>query len=219
MATRQVLADLVRQFAGQGGPDVAVESVGGVDATRRVQAAEAFDIVALAAGTIDQLIAQGHVVPGSRTDFVRSGVAVAVPAGAPRPDLSDGDAVRRAVLAAPSIGYSTGPSGVQLVKLFGQWGIAEALQDRLVQAPPGVPVARLVAEGRVALGFQQLSELLNVPGVDIVGPLPPDIQINTIFSAGLAVTSCRTDAAQELLDFLRSPATEAAKRANGMDPA
>ena len=118
MATRQVLADLVAGFAQQSGTQAAIESVGGVDAAKRVAAGEVFDVVILATDAIDKLLAAGHLVPGSKVDWVHSGVAVAVPAGAPLPDLSSEDAVRNAVLAAPSISLSTGPSGVALAKLF-----------------------------------------------------------------------------------------------------
>jgi molybdate transport system substrate-binding protein len=219
MATRALLAELAAAYEARSGARVAIESVGGVDAARRVQAAETFDVVVLASDAIDQLVAGGRVLAPSKVDLVRSGVAVAVKAGAPRPDIASEDALKRAVLDAPTLGCSTGPSGVQLAKLFERWGIAPAIAPRLVQAPPGVPVASLVARGDVALGFQQLSELLHVQGIDIVGPLPPSIQITTTFSGGVCATSPRPDAARALLDFMASPATAEAKRRQGMDPA
>ena len=219
MATRALLADLTSAYQAQQGVQVLITSVGGVDAAKRVQAGEAFDLVVLASDAVDRLISSGQVVAGSRVDLVQSGVAVAVPAGAALPDISSEDAVRNAVLSARKIGYSTGPSGQQLVKLFDRWGITAAVQSRTVQAPPGVPVAALVARGEVDLGFQQLSELLHVPGIAIVGPLPPAIQINTTFSAGLCVASAQAPAVRALLGFLASPATAAAKRKQGMDPA
>jgi molybdate transport system substrate-binding protein len=219
MATRALLADLVAQFQATSDTKVTVESVGGVDAARRVKAGEAFDLVVLAAPAIDDLIAAGRVLPGSRTDLVTSGVAIAVQAGSPRLDVSSEDAVRRAVAAAQSLGYSTGPSGVHLTRLFERWGLADAIKGRIVQAPPGVPVGTLVAEGKVALGFQQLSELLNVPGIDVLGPLPPAIQTITTFSAGLATASVQADAVRAVLAFMASPATASLKRKNGMEPA
>lgn len=218
MATRQVLADLVAQVREAGGPAVELESVGGVDAARRVKAGEAFDAVILASDAIDRLIAEGHVVAGSRVDLVRSGVAVAVRAGAPVPDLSSEAAVRQAVLGAASLSYSTGPSGVALQALFERWGIAEQIRARIVQAPPGVPVGSLVADGRVELGFQQLSELINLPGITIAGPLPPAIQILTVFSGGVAAASTQPDAVRAVLELMRSPAAAAAKRRQGMEP-
>lgn len=218
MATRQLLADLVAQFERSSNQRVRVESVGGVDAAKRMQMGEAFDAVVLAANAIDQLIAAARLVPGSRVDLVKSGVAIAVRSGAPRPDIGNEQAVKRAVLGARSLGYSTGPSGVQLAKLFERWGIAEQIEDRIVQASPGVPVGNLVATGEVELGFQQLSELMNLPGIDVLGRLPPEIQIVTTFSAGLSVTSTRPDAVRALLDFMASPAAEPTKRSNGMEP-
>lgn len=219
MATKQLLADLVAEFQKSSTQQVTVESVGGVDAAKRVQAGEAFDVVVLAANAIEQLTEAGKIVAGSRVDLVKSGVAIAVRAGAPRPDIASEEAVKQAVLAAKSLGYSTGPSGVQLAKLFERWGIAEQIKDRIVQAPPGVPVGSLVADGKVELGFQQLSEMMNLPGIDVLGPLPPAIQIITTFSAGLSVTSDQAEAVRAMLDFMVSPASVETKHRNGMEPA
>jgi molybdate transport system substrate-binding protein len=219
MATRALLAELAADYRACQGVEVALESVGGVDAAKRVQAGEAFDFVVLAADAIDRLIASGQVVAGSRADLVSSGVAVAVRSGSASPDIGSEGAVRQAVLAAARIGYSTGPSGVQLLKLFDRWGISDQLRGRLVQAPAGVPVAALVARGEVALGFQQLSELLHVAGITVVGPLPPAIQINTVFSAGLCTASTQAGAVHALLDYLTSPAATLAKQHHGMAPA
>ncbi len=220
MATRPLLADLIEGLQKQGSTQqIAVEAVGGVDAAKRVQAGEAFDVVVLAANVIDQLIEAGRVVAGSRYDLVKSGVAVAVRAGAPRPDIGSEEAVKQAVVAAKSVGYSTGPSGVYLAKLFERWGIFDQIKDRLVQAPAGVPVGSLIAKGEVELGFQQLSELLPLAGIDIIGPLPPAIQIITTFSAGIAATSTQHDAVRKILDFMVSPAAAEAKRLQGMEPA
>jgi molybdate transport system substrate-binding protein len=219
MATRQLLADLVTQFRLTSAYEVSTESVGGVDAAKRVQAGEPFDVVVLAADAIERLIEAGKIVPGSRVDLVRSGVAIAVRSGAARPDIGSEEAVKRAVLAAGSLGYSTGPSGVHLARLFERWGIADAIQARTVQAPPGIPVGSLVADGKVELGFQQLSELMHLPGIDVLGPLPRSIQIVTTFSAGLSVLSTQPKAVGEMLEFMASPAAAAAKRRNGMEPA
>ena len=219
MATKQLLTELIGQFHERSAQPVAVESVGGVDAARRVQAGEAFDVVVLAANVIDQLTEAGKIVPGSRVDLIRSGVSIAVRSGAARPDISSEEAVKQAVLKARSLSYSTGPSGVHLVKLFERWGIAGEIKPRTVQAPPGVPVGSLVARGEVELGFQQLSELIHLGGIDVLGPLPPAIQIITPFSAGLGATSTQAEAARTLLDFMVSPEALEAKLRNGMEPA
>ncbi|WP_176955128.1 substrate-binding domain-containing protein [Rhodoferax sp. OV413] len=218
MATRLLLAELVAGFQLRSGFRVDIESVGGVDAAKRVQAGEAFDVVILASDAIDKLLAAGHLQAGSKVDLVRSGVAVAVRAGAPRPDIASEDAVRDAVRAARSISYSTGPSGVALAKLFERWGIAEEIRDRIVQAPPGVPVGTLVARGEVELGFQQLSELLNLDGITVLGPLPPAIQVITTFSAAVATGSLQADAVRAMLDYMNSPEAAGVKRSQGMDP-
>ena len=219
MATRQLLAELVADWQQRSGDSVAIESVGGVDAARRVQAGEPFDMVVLASDAIDKLIASGHVVAGSKVDLVHSGVAACVQAGAPRPDIGSEEAVRRAVQGARSIGYSTGPSGVALTRLFERWGIAEDVRQRTVQAPPGVPVGTLVARGDVALGFQQFSELMHLQGIDVIGPLPDAIQITTTFSAGVCTASSQGEAVRRMLAFMASPEAAPAKRRHGMDPA
>ena len=220
MATRRLLADLVAAFAATS-PDseVLVESVGGVDAAKRIAAGEAFDGVVLASGAIDTLSAQGHVVAGSRVDLVRSPMAAAIPAGAARPSIETEEAVRQAVLSARHIGYSTGPSGDHLLVLFDRWGVGAVVKDRLVQARPGIPVASLVASGEADLGFQQLSELLNVGGIEILGLLPEAIQGTTTFSGGIARASTQVEQVREVFAFMASPAVASIKRTHGMEPA
>jgi molybdate transport system substrate-binding protein len=220
MATKPLLADLVALYQAQApGVQVLVESVGGVDAAKRVQAGEAFDGVVLASDAIDKLVSSGHVLAGSRVDLVRSGVAVAVPAGQPVPDISTEAALKAAVLAAPTLGYSTGPSGVQLAKQFEAWGIAEQIKDRLVQAKPGVPVGSLVALGEVALGFQQLSEMLGVQSITIVGGLPPAVEIITTFSGSVVTTSSQADAVRTMLAFWATAVCNETKVRHGMQAA
>ena len=219
MATRQVLAELIAAHERAGGSPTTLEAVGGVDAARRVQEGEVFDLVVLAANALAALESAGKTVASSTVALVRSGVSVAVPEGTPQPDISTEEALKAAVLAAPTLGYSTGPSGTHLLKTFERWGVLETVRPRIVQAPPGVPVARLVAQGEVVLGFQQLSELLHVPGIAIVGPLPPGVQIMTTFSAALAATCRQPEPARALLAYMASPAADEAKRRQGMEPA
>ncbi|HEY8049640.1 MAG TPA: substrate-binding domain-containing protein [Ramlibacter sp.] len=219
MATKQLLAELAALYRERSGVEVQVESVGGVDAARRVQADEAFDVVFLAVDAIDKLQQAGKVVAGTRVDIVRSGVSVAVKAGASRPDISTEEALKRAMLDAPSVGYSTGPSGTSLVKLVERWGLADAMRARLVQAPPGVPVGSLVADGKVALGFQQLAELIHQPGIEVIGPMPAPVAIITTFSGAVCAASTQREAVREMLGFMASPSTRDAKRRQGMESA
>jgi molybdate transport system substrate-binding protein len=220
MATKALLVQLCTAYAARVSQTVQIESVGGVDAAKRVQAGEALDVVLLASDAIERLIASGHVQPGSRADWVQSPVAVAVPAAGIAPDISTPAALKAALLAAPSISYSTGPSGNYLAKLFEQWGIAEAMKTKLIVPPPGQPVGSLVASGQVALGFQQLSEMLGVPGITVVGNLPEGAAFITTFSAGIPVGVApeRVKAVQAFIDFLKSSETTAIKLAQGMNP-
>ncbi|MBL8380340.1 MAG: substrate-binding domain-containing protein [Burkholderiales bacterium] len=218
MATKELLARVCPLHANASGQAVDAISIGGVDVNRRIRGGEAFDAAVLAADNIDKLIAEGLLAPG-RVDLVRSGIAVAVRRGASRPALSDEAAVRDAVRAAPSVSYSTGPSGVYLEKLFERWGIADEIRPRIVQAPPGVPVGQLVAEGKADLGFQQLSELKHLAGIDVIGPLPAAIQLVTTFSAGVSANCARPEAVRALLAFINSPAADAARLESGMEAA
>lgn len=219
MATRQLLAEMASAFEQQTGQTLRIEAVGGVDAERRVRAGEAFDVVVLAADAIDRLIASGQVVAASRVDLVRSPVAIAVRTGAPWPDIDSAQAVREAMLAAGSIGISTGPSGVRLKQFFEEWGIAEQIKDRIRQAPAGVPVASLVASGEAELGFQQLSEMLHADGIQVIGTLPSEIAITTTFTGGLCSNSTQAQAVQQALTFMNRPLAALTKRRHGMEPA
>jgi molybdate transport system substrate-binding protein len=218
MATRQILADLVGPYEQRTGCRVEVQSTGGVDAARRIRAGEPADVIILALNVMQQLEDEGHVVPGSRADFARSGIAMAVPWGAQRPSIHDAGAVRQATVEARKICYSSGPSGDHLKQLWERWGILDVISERAVQAPPGIPVGTIIANGEADVGFQQLSELLHVPGIDILGPLPPDIQAVTVFSAGVASSSSQPEDAGALVAYLTSSEAEAAKRQHGMEP-
>ena len=218
MAAREVLADLIQGFTAQTGQRVEAEAAGGVEVAKRIQAGEAADVVVLSDTAIDKLIAAAQLRPG-RVDLVKSGVAIAVRSGASRPDISTEAAVKAAVAGAGSLSYSTGPSGVYLEKLFARWGILESVRPRIVVPPPGIPVGSLVAGGQAALGFQQLSELLNVAGIEVLGPLPAAIQTITTFSAGISVQCAQPQLAAQLLDYMRLPAATGVKQRYGMEPA
>ncbi|MEK9776689.1 MAG: substrate-binding domain-containing protein, partial [Quisquiliibacterium sp.] len=161
----------------------------------------------------------GRVVAGSRKDLVRSGVSIAVRAGAPHPVIDSEQALRQTLLAAGSIGYSTGPSGSALIALLERWGVMAQLKDRLVLARPGHPVGKLLADGQVQIGFQQLSELMSLPGIDVIGPMPPGLEIITTFSAGLCAASTQVTQTASLIEYLASAQAAAIKQRNGMEPA
>ena len=185
----------------------------------RLARGEPADVVILAAQSLDDLIAQKRVVAGSRVDLVRSSIGVAVRAGAPRPDISSVDALKRTLLAAKSIAYSSSASGVYLsTELFQRLGIAGQVLSKS-QRIENEPVGAVVARGEAEIGFQQISELLPVPGIDLIGPLPPGAQRVTVFSAGVAAEAKSPDAARALIAFLASPAAAAAITKSGLEPA
>lgn len=219
MATRLLLAEQAGGIRRSAGLVVELEAVGGVDAARRVEAGEPFDVVVLADNAIARLAESGHVDPATVTPLVRSGIAVAIRAGATAPRMDDEASLREAVLAATSVGYSTGPSGQALLKLFERWGIADTVASRIIQAPPGVPVGALIAEGKVALGFQQLSELMHLKGITVLGPLPASVQVTTVFSGAVSGRSARPADARALLVELASDNHDALIRRHGLEPA
>jgi molybdate transport system substrate-binding protein len=216
MATRQLLAELSRSFEQSAEWNVEIESMGGVDAARLVRGGKEIDVIILASNVMAQLENEGWVVPGTRSDVARSGVAIAVRSGLQHPAIATEEGVKQAVLGAKKISYSTGPSGDHLKRLFERWKIAELIADRTVEAKPGIPVGQLVARGDADLGFQQLSEFLDVDGIDIVGPLPADIQTITVFTAGVSTRSAHPDGARAFVAHLVTPETQAAKRKLGM---
>ena len=219
MATRQILAELADSYATSTSETVAIESVGGVDAAKRIGAGEAFDFAVLASDALEQLERDGHIVPGSILGFAQSPMAIAIRSGAKRPAVLDESAVRAAMLEARAIGISTGPSGAHVLKLARDWGLEGELSKRIVQAQPGVPVATLLARGEVDLGFQQLSELQAAPGIEIVDVLPKAIQPMTVFAAGICRAATNAMSARAFIEFLASDRSADAKRRHGMAPA
>lgn len=193
------------------------EWVGIADIRKRMQAGEAADAVIGSAALVDELIAGGSLQRGSRVDLVKSGAGVAVRKGAPRPDISSTAKLYEALRKAKSIVYSSGPSGLYLAELFRKNGLAEELKDRLRQAPPGTLVGELVARGEAEICFQQMPELLQVQGIDVVGPLPADIQVVTVFSGGVPAKSTDPEGARALFELLRSDAAQPVIRRYGME--
>jgi molybdate transport system substrate-binding protein len=218
-AFREVYLELVPQFEQMHKQKVVASFSSSPDIMKRAKSGESVDIFILASSSVDELIKLGKVVPGSRVDLAKSGTGIAVRAGAPKPDVSSSDAVKRALLAAKSISYSGGASGAYITELFRRMGIADELKPKLRQAPLGVPVGELIARGEVEIGLHQMSELLPVAGIDILGPLPADIQQFTVFSARVSTAAKALDAAKELVKFLTAPGTVPLIRKKGMEPA
>jgi molybdate transport system substrate-binding protein len=217
-AVKEVVLDLVPAFEKASGHKVTTIWAGTEAITKRVSGGEVVDIVLIAAPNVDRLIAEGKLVAGSRTDVTKSGIGVAVRAGLPKPDISSGEAVKNAVLAAKSVAYSSGPSGFYLADLFKRMGIADQIKDKVKQTPSGVQVGEVVARGEADLGFQQVSELLHLKGIQYLGPLPADIQHITVFSAGLHRAAPEPDAAKALVRFLTAPDAGPVIRKTGMEP-
>ena len=185
----------------------------------RLARGETIDVVILAAPALDELIQHGKVLAGSRVDLVQSRMALAVKAGAPKPDISSVDALKRTLLAAKSIAYSDSASGVYLTTvLFPKLGIADQIKNKMKKIEAD-PVGGVVATGEFEIGFQQISELRPVKGIDIVGELPPGAQRVTVFAAGIPATATEPEAAKALIQWLASPAAYSAIEASGLKPA
>lgn len=215
-AFKAAYEELVPQFERASGHKVTTLWTPSVEMMSRLKGGETVDVTIMSATAIDELHQLGTV--GKRVDLATSGVGVAVRAGAPKPDISSGDALKRAVLAAKSIVYSTGPSGIYLKDLFERWGIADAIKSKLVIVK-GEPAGAVAARGEAEIAFQQVCELLPVAGIDLVGPLSSDIQKITTFSGAVHNHAAQPDAAAALLKFLTAPAAAAAIRKAGMQPA
>jgi len=218
VAVKEALLDLLPAFEKASGHKVTTIWAGGEAITKRISSGEVADVVLVTAANIDKLIAEGKLVVGSRADVAKSGIGVAVRAGLREPDISSGEAVKNAVLAAKSVAYSTGASGFYLADLFKRMGIADQIRDKVKQTPSGVQVGEVVARGEADLGFQQVSELLHLKGINYLGPLPADIQHTTVFSAGLHTAAPAPDAAKALVKFLTGPEAGPIIKKTGMEP-
>jgi molybdate transport system substrate-binding protein len=217
MATRLLMAQLASAYEREAGRKIDMRAMGGVDAAERIRAGEPLDFAVLASGAIDALTADGFLTP-ERFDIARSAMVAAVRAGEPHPDLGSEASLRDAILRAERIGYSTGPSGDHLLRLLNRWGVMQTVAPRLVLAPPGVPVAELLAQRQVELGFQQRSEFVDRSGIDVVAPLPAPAELVTVFSAALCATADHARDALEFLRFAISPEAAAVKLRCGMEP-
>jgi molybdate transport system substrate-binding protein len=219
LAIKAAYLELVPQFERKTGHKVETEWVGMADIRKRILAGGSADLVIGAATLIDEFIAAGAMAPHSRVDLAKSGVGVAVRKGAPKPDISSVEALKRSLRAAKSIVYSSGPSGIYLAGLFQRLGLAAELKDRMTQTPPGVLVGELVARGEKEIAFQQVPELRQVAGIDFVGELPAEIQTITVFSGGVPLSAKDPDSAKALVQFLKSPGAARVLRDKGMEPA
>lgn len=217
-ALKEGYVELVSTFEKSSGHKVVTIWTGTSNATKRVSDGEVFDLVIIGSDNIDQLIKAGKLVVGSRADFAKTGVAVAVRAGLPTPDVSTADGIKAAVLAAKSVAYSAGPSGAYVGELLKKMGIAEQIASKIKQPSSGAEVAAILARGEVDFGFAQASEFLNVPGLVNLGPLPATIQNYTVYAAGLHAASPSSDAANMLVKHLRAPEAASAVRKMGMEP-
>jgi molybdate transport system substrate-binding protein len=184
----------------------------------RLERGEPADVLIMVGYALGDLVKQGKVIADSRVDLVKSPIGIAVKSGAPKPDISSSDAVKRALLAAKSIAYSDSASGVYVsTEMFGKLGIADAMKDK-ARKIPATPVGEIVAHGDAEIGLQQISELKPVEGIDIVGPLPDDLQKITVFSAGIATVSKEPDAGKALITFLASPTASTVIVRSGLEP-
>ena len=217
-ATKEACLDLIPAFEKSSGHKVVATWAGTVDIKKRMAAGDVYDIVIVAAPEIDAFTKQGKIVEGSQANLMKSSIGVAVRAGAPKPDIGSDEALKKTLLAAKSIGYSTGPSGVYMQSLFERMGIADQVKPKLKQVPPGVRIGTVIAKGEAEIGFQQVSELIHEPGIDYLGPLPADVNKVTVFAAGIHSGSREAAAAKSLIQYLTSPAAAPAIKHHGMEP-
>jgi molybdate transport system substrate-binding protein len=216
--TRAPYTLLVPGFEAASGHKVATAWDTVVRLTKRVADGETADVIMLPSAQIDELTTLGRLVAGTKVNVATSGVGVAVRAGAPKVDVSSAEGIRRALTDGRTIAFSTGPSGVHIQRLIAGWGLTEQLKGKIVPPVPNVPIGEIVARGDAGIGFQQVSELLPVKGIDYLGPLPPEIQETTVFSAAVHTAAGNVEAARALLKYLTAPEAAPVIRGTGMEP-
>ena len=216
-AIATVLAEIGPQFERTTGHHLNVYSGLPADFERRAKAGEPFDVLISGSGPVDSWIKDGKIIAATRTDIVRSGIGVEVRTGARKPDISSVEAFKRALLDAKSIAYLRVGSGIYLASLLERLGIAEAIKSKVTR-PESDIVSELVAKGEVELGMVVITQILTTPGVDLVGPLPPEIQSYVVFTAGVSASSKMSDAAMDLIKFLTGPIATPVIKAQGMEP-
>jgi molybdate transport system substrate-binding protein len=214
-AVRAAWQELAPQFEQSSGHRLDTEWAGIAAIRKRIGGGEVFDLVVGSADSIDFLVQEKRLK--GKTHLARAEAGVGMKPGARRPDIASVQTLQRELRAAKKVGYSTGPSGVYLAELFRKWGMEAELAPKLVLAPSGVMVGTYIASGEVEFGFQQKSELLQVPGVEYVGPLPRDIALTTFFTAGLPLAGAQEPAALSWVNYFVK--NEAVLRKHGMEPA
>ena len=216
LAHREAYLELVPPFERTTGHKVATTWAGTVAIVKRMAAGEVFDLVIVSSAAVNDLIGQGKLA-GPRIDLAKSGIGAAVRRGAPKPDISSAAALKQSLLAAKTVGYSTGPSGAYLVGLFDRLGIAEQIKAKTCQVPSGGTVGPIIASGQAEIGFQQVSELVHVPGIDFVGPLPAEVQHITVFSCVIPTTAPNPAPAREWLAALTAKSADAVFKRHGLE--
>jgi molybdate transport system substrate-binding protein len=219
IATREAYLELVPQFERASGHKVSTTWAGTTAIMQRMTAGERYDLVMISSSELEELTRQGKIVSGSRADLAKSGIGIAVRAGAPRPDVGSSAALKQALLAAKTVGYTSGPSGVYMAALIERMGIAAEVKPKHRTVPSGGTVGTIVASGDAEIGFQQVSELVHIAGIDYIGPLPSDVQCITVFSCGLQTGAPQPEAAKALVAFLTTPAAVAVMQKHGLEPA
>ena len=219
IATKEAYLDLVPQFERASGHQVSTTWAGTTSIMQRMAADERYDLIVISSTELDELIRQGKIVAGSRVDLAKSGIGIAVRAGTPRPDVRSSAGLKQALLAAKTVGYTSGPSGVYMAGLIEKMGIAAEVKPKHRGVPSGGTIGTIVASGGAEIGFQQVSELVHIPGIDYIGPLPPDIQCVTVFSCGLQAGASQPDAAKALTAFLITPAAKNVMTKHGLETA
>ena len=217
-AVKEPFLEIAAAFEKATGHKVTAVWSGTAGVTQKISGGEVVDVVIVGAANIDKLIQEGKLLAGSRVYFAKSGVGIAVREGLTKPDISSAEAVKKAVLEAKSIAYSSGPSGLYIAELFKRMGIAEQVKDKLKLPPSNVLVGEVLARGEADLGFQQVSDLLHVKGIVYVGPLPAEIQNTTVYATGLHTKAPAPEAAKALVKFLTAPAARPVITKAGMDP-
>ncbi|OGA05175.1 MAG: hypothetical protein A2W68_04495 [Betaproteobacteria bacterium RIFCSPLOWO2_02_64_14] len=217
-STAGALRELIPQFERATGHRVTVSNEPGKIMLERITRGDTGDVLLTGSTVIDELTQQGHVVAGSKRELARCGAGVAVRAGVPKPDISSVEAFKRALLDAKSVAHTTsGASGMHLMRVVERLGIAQQVKDK-ARTQPGGLVGEILARGEADLAVQQIPELLAVPGLDYVGPLPPELQITSIVSAAIFSRAAQPEAARALLQFLATPAAARVLKASGLDP-